>query len=190
VSDYGAARFQMRLPGERTLWKGQPGGGLLFSARDVFLIPFSLLWCGFAIFWETSVLAMGAPDLFKIWGIPFVLVGLYLVFGRFLVDVWLRAATRYELTDRRIIIERTGMFPKMTTLMISDLPPITLSERRSGHGTIRFGDGDVAPQVFNNRMDSWTPALSRTPQLLNIERAVDVFNMIQRQQADYWEKHQ
>jgi hypothetical protein len=82
------------------------------------------------------------------------------------------------------------MFPKMTTLMISDLPPITLSERRSGHGTIRFGDGDVAPQVFNNRMDSWTPALSRTPQLLNIERAVDVFNMIQRQQADYWEKHQ
>ncbi|WP_294121063.1 hypothetical protein [Sphingomonas sp.] len=190
MSDYTAARFQMRLPGERTLWKGQPGGGLLFSARDVFLIPFSFLWCGFAIFWEASVLTIGAPGFFAVWGIPFVLVGLYFVFGRFLVDIWVRRGTRYELTDQRIIIERIGMFSKTTALMISDLPPMTLNERRSGRGTIRFGDGDWTSRGFHRGMDSWTPALSRVPQLLNIERAAEVFSKIQRQQADYWEKRQ
>ncbi len=43
--------FQGRLlNGERVVWEGQPAGGLLLSSRDTFLIPFSLFWCGFAVF--------------------------------------------------------------------------------------------------------------------------------------------
>jgi hypothetical protein len=37
------------LDGERILWSGKPGQGLLLIKRDFVLIPLSLYWCGLAI---------------------------------------------------------------------------------------------------------------------------------------------
>jgi len=62
------------LKDEKILWTGQPETTVLFSGADVFLVPFSLLWGGFAIFWELSVLFMkgksgeGAPIFFALFG--------------------------------------------------------------------------------------------------------------------------
>ncbi len=62
------------------------------------MIPFSLLWCGFAIFWEVSVLSTDGPLIFKLWGIPFVIVGLYMAVGRFFIDAKQRAKMYYGVT--------------------------------------------------------------------------------------------
>lgn len=55
---------------ETLLWTDRPKQGFFLKQTDVFMIPFSLAWGGFAIFWEATVLTMDAPLLFKLWGIP------------------------------------------------------------------------------------------------------------------------
>src|SRR5215831_7176076 len=114
--------FPVRLlDGERILWQGRPAQGIVLTARDWLLIPFSVVWCGFVFFWEAMVLRMQAPGFFAFWGVPFVLAGLYFTVGRFVVDIWLRRRTRYALTNRRIVIARAGVFGKLRS--ISLYPP-------------------------------------------------------------------
>jgi hypothetical protein len=149
---------------ESLLWSGQPRKGIVFRSSDVFLIPFSILWGGFAIFWETSVLSQArkggnAISLFMVlWGIPFVLIGLYMIFVRFIVDARRREHTCYGLTDRRVIIV-TGLFerdltPSVGTLTalasglgrhnvksldLRTMTDVSMAERSDGSGTITFG---------------------------------------------------
>ncbi len=52
--------------GEQILWRGKPERFSLLNKKDSFMIPFSILWCGFAIFWELSVIISGAPLLFRL----------------------------------------------------------------------------------------------------------------------------
>jgi hypothetical protein len=93
------------LPGERLYWRGAPDPGVIFGPEDAYLIPFSLLWGGFAIFWEIGVSRQGLV-FGMVWGIPFVLIGLYLIFGRFFYKRWNRRRTRYAISDQRIIVTR------------------------------------------------------------------------------------
>ncbi len=131
--------------GERLLWAGQPRGGIRLRGQDAFLIPFSLLWGGFAIFWEIMALTMTAKApgpigvIFPLFGLPFVLVGLYLIFGRFIIDAKTRERTYYGLTNERIIIV-SGLFSRQTkSLQLRTLTDVSLTERVDGSGTITFG---------------------------------------------------
>ncbi len=95
-------QFREYLSGdEYIIWQGRPEKGHIFCKYDFYMVPFSLLWGGFAIFWEASVIASGGPFFFKLWGIPFVLVGLYMIVGRFFVQQYMRGRTRYAITDKR-----------------------------------------------------------------------------------------
>jgi Bacterial PH domain len=112
---------------------------MLLRPTDVFFIPFSLMWGGFAVFWEFEVVTTNAPFFFKLWGIPFVLVGCYFIFGRFLTEARQRRATSYGLTNERVIIV-SGVFRRnVKSLNLRTLTDVSLSERSDGSGTITFG---------------------------------------------------
>ena len=172
-------RFADRLlPGEAILWRGQPGQGILFSGQDWFLIPSSLLWCGFAIFWETGVVGNArAPVFMKLWGAAFVLVGLFFVFGRFVVDSWVRRGTYYALSDKRILILRDWPTRKFSAVGLDRLPDASLTERADGRGTIRFGQ---QYSYWNrNNMSGLMPSFDPTPQFITIQNVREVFAQIQ-----------
>jgi hypothetical protein len=126
-------------PGESTLWSGRPAQGLLLRPSDALYIPFSLLWGGFAVFWEYNVVTSDAPFFFRLWGVPFVLVGLYLVFGRFIVDAYVRARTCYGLTNQRVLILTQAVQREVKSLSLKSLSDVSLTERANGSGTITFG---------------------------------------------------
>jgi hypothetical protein len=166
------------LKGEKIVWCGRPAQGLLLTRRDWLLIPFSLFWGGFFVFWERGVLDANAPILMKLWGVPFLLIGVYLVAGRFLLDAWIRRGVYYAVTDKRVLILRSGPFSKFSAVSLDQLPDANLTERADGRGTIRFGT--AAPYRADSGFSGWTPTLDSTPQFLAIEDARTVFDHIQR----------
>ena len=168
------------LKGEKIVWWGQPAQGLLFTSKDWFMVPFSLMFAGFAVFWESSVMAApNSPTFMRLWGVPFLLVGLYLVVGRFLVDAWARRGITYAVTDKRILILRSGPFARFTAMTFDQLPSVNLIERGAGRGTIRFGQDQ--PAWSNNSYAGWSPAFDPTPQFIAIEDARSVFEHMQTQ---------
>lgn len=122
---------------EYILWKGKPETGNLVTSRDVALIPFSIFWCGFAIFWEMSAIAGGAPFFFALFGLPFVGIGLYMLFGRFIWTSYIRKRTAYVITNKKIIRLRGN---KIDMLEGKSLPSIHVEAYKNGMGTIRFGE--------------------------------------------------
>jgi len=123
--------------GETLVWWGRPDPAKHFGQSDLFLVPFSLLWGGFAIFWETTVLVRGAPLPFQIFGLAFVVVGLYFIAGRFLAKARRKRRTVYGLTrDRALVAVGPGSFSEVPLAQV----PIEQSRSRDGrHLTVVFG---------------------------------------------------
>jgi hypothetical protein len=138
------------------------------------MIPFTVLWCGFAIFWEWSAVSSRAPLFFALWGVPFVLVGLYMVAGRFLVAARDADRTWYALTDRRIMISGGAFRPRYTELDLVSLPAPELDEGGRGIGTITFGPVYPAVRMVG---PSW-PGVRMGPALIAIPEAGRVFRTI------------
>lgn len=172
--------------GERLLWAGMPKQGTIFRGSDVFMVPFSLLWGGFAIFWEIMALQIpsekaGAVSIvFPLFGIPFVLIGLYLIFGRFIYDTKKRAKTFYGLTDQRAIIV-SGLFSKgVKSLNLKSMSDVSLSEKANGYGTIVFGQENQMMSMF---MGGGFPGMgATTPKFELIRNAKQVYNQLRDQQ--------
>jgi len=166
---------------EKVIWRGRPKQGFMLTSRDAVLIPVSLVWCGFIIFWESSVLRNpNAPIFMVLFGGLFLLIGLFLTVGRFFVDAWIRARVFYALTDRRILILRSRPSVNFKSVSLDRLPEATLDETSQGRGSIRFGP---TMEIWKGRsmggMGSWTPSLDPTPQFLAIDDVKKVFASVQ-----------
>jgi hypothetical protein len=167
--------------GERLLWAGQPVQGVHVTTADALLIPFSVLWGGFAMFWEYEVVARHAPVFFMLWGLPFVGVGLYLIFGRFLVDAKLRANSYYGITNRRIVIVSGILNRTVKSVNLRTLSDVTMSERSNGSGTISFGANNVVSAWMASA--SWPGLNGGVPVFELPENVTQVYNIIRQAQS-------
>ncbi len=133
-------REPLPIPSDETVrWTGEPPTGLLWRRSDWALVPFSLVWTGFALFWESMVISAGAPLVMMLFGVPFVCIGVYLVAGRFAWDANLRARTRYAVTDRAAYIVVSGFRGVVRRYSGSGLDDVGVERSDDGSGTLRFG---------------------------------------------------
>jgi len=169
-------------PGEHAFWWGRPRQGIFLRGSDVFTIPFSLLWCGFAIFWEAGAMSSrNAPGFFALWGIPFVVIGLYMVIGRFFAEALQRSKTYYALTSDRVLIV-SGVFSRtIKSLSLNTLSDVSLTEGPGGKGSITFGPQSPFGSVFGGA-SSWPGAQQQSPRFDSIDDAKTVYEQIRRAQ--------
>jgi len=124
------------LRGETLEWTGRPDPAKRFARGDLFLVPFSICWFGFMIFWVVAAASSSAP-LFSLTGIPFLVIGSYFTVGRFVVKARRKRRTGYGLTaGRALVAVGTGSLSESPLQRI----PIGVHRARDGqHVTVIFG---------------------------------------------------
>jgi hypothetical protein len=112
---------------------------------------------------------------FRLWGIPFVLMGAHMILGRFFLEAWQRARTEYVVTDERIVI-RSGLFARQTkSLDLRTLGEFSLTENAKGEGTISFGVSEGSNKFIG--LASW-PGVEVVPRFDTIADARRVYEII------------
>jgi hypothetical protein len=146
IDPRAAQQIQSELmSGESIYWAGMPNPRVVFHSDDWATVPFSLLWTGFFIFWEADALGVwrdksrqdGTHVFMVLWGIPFLVMGNYVVWGRFLRDAWLKRRTYYGVTNRRLLILQEGWKRKSSTMFLQEIPQIECEGTSTG--TLWFG---------------------------------------------------
>lgn len=142
--------------GERLLWAGPARTGIIIRPQDWPQIVFGLAWCamiGLAIGAMVMDPQPGAPIAMVFFG-SFMLVGLYLMGGRLLIDRWRRSRTHYGISSERVLIVQGSTYKTVRSLNLDTLPEVVLVEKPNGSGTITFGP--LSPwMAWNSGMD-WT----------------------------------
>ena len=179
-----ANKFQSELnPSERILWSGQPYPGVVIRAADWFIIPFTLIWGGLALFFAYSMITQHALFGAILISFFFALVGLYVIFGRFFVDVLQRRNTYYALTNKRAIII-SGVFTQhIKTLIISNLSEIGVMTRRNGSGTITFGSSHPLAWMYASSGFPNMGLYHAAPSFENIREVRSVYQLVKQVQT-------
>lgn len=125
--------------GEKLLWAGHPAPGLRFGGFDLIAVPFALFWLGAVMFGVRALIKQEAPPFAFVFLSCFVLVGLYMVVGRFWVDSARRHRTTYGLSATRLILVSRFLVREVQSIDIASLDTILLNERRDRSGTITLG---------------------------------------------------
>lgn len=102
-----------------------------------------------------------------LWGLIFVLFGLYFVAGRLIVRWMTLRGTEYAVTDRRVGVNSSVLgINRERSEYLTNLEPPALRESANGTGTIRFGSSSVCPSMtFGTRWPAQKPGI----QLCEIE---------------------
>jgi hypothetical protein len=163
-----AARIRSELSkGEKLLWVGEPQVTTM-ALKAMPQVLFGIPWTAFSLFWmimaaggvskfnevsanfnDSGAGLFGSIDLcFPLFGIPFVLVGFYLLTSPFWAMRKARA-TFYSLTDRRVILFESHLFGQISVRSYGPekLGAMSRKEKSDGSGDIildenRWRDGD------------------------------------------------
>lgn len=118
---------------EKILWTGSPKKSTVFSLPVTF---FGLFFLGFSIFW--TIMAFQASFIMSMFGIPFIIVGLFLVFIKKSKLSNFIPKQYYAVTDERILIIKSGHQEVLIQVALERLTNVILTPSLSGTSSITF----------------------------------------------------
>ena len=127
-NEYDFARGYF-LPDEYELWRGKSKG--MSAQQKMIMIPFGIFFLMFALAWTVGASAVGGP--FGLFGLPFIAVGAYILFGKNIVG----KKTYYVITNKKIYRSQAG---RVDMVDIANLPPMRTQGHSNGAGSIYFGE--------------------------------------------------
>jgi hypothetical protein len=113
-----------------------------------------------------------------IWGIPFVVIGQYMIWGRFLYGAWKKKRTHYAVTNRRVIVVQDGWKRQMASNYIDTLPTLIKEGGSIGIGTLRFAQSE---SMWSGRRgwEAWDGmAVGTVPTFIDIEDVDSVYRLV------------
>lgn len=149
--------------GEHLLWVGQSDPRRLFTGRDGYLIPFSLLWFGVVTTQMIPGTMADGPSFVWVLSVVFAVIGLHMLVGRFLVKRHRKRTEVYAVTDRRVFITN-GRSTRETDVRRTDRNvqwtrdrahcSVQWETRNSGAGAF-FGSGNAQAIYANTGLDGF-----------------------------------
>ncbi len=127
---------------ERILWEGHPAPNAQLPSKSWFEQLHGMAFLGFAIFWTISASAAGGT--FALFGLPFMAVGAYLVFGKELMKKRRLQRTVYAVSTKNLFIATSDRGRKLKTY------PITADMM------VELIDSDPPSVIFGKTRSDWT----------------------------------
>lgn len=186
IDSRAAQEVQSELfSGETIHWAARPNPTKIFHSDDWTVIPFSAVWLSFFVYWEAEALrlpgfgkATGNADTFQVvWGIPFLLFGNYMLWGRFLWDAWIKRRTYYAITNRRVLLVQRGLSFKTWSVFPNELS--TIEREGTTIGTLWLGP--KYPIIAGRRQkksDMSRFAIGHVPVLVDVDGVNDVHRLL------------
>ena len=160
---------------EVILWQGKPRLGIVFRQNDWLFVPFSIAWTSVAFHFEYSNLSTSGSAFMSLFDLVFVIIGIYLTAGRFLVDAVIRRNTDYALTNRRAIVATSAFGIGNTSVDIRNTSNISMIEMQNGSGSIMFGS---EPWNYAYWDGVHIPGFKRVPRFEMIKEVLEVYAQI------------
>ena len=171
--------------GETIRWAARPNPTRIFHSDDWAVIPFSAVWLAFFVYWESQALGFGwfgnsnrnSDTLQIVWGIPFLLLGNYMLWGRFFWDAWLKRRTYYAITNRRVLLVQRSRRFKTWSVFPNEL---SIIEREGTNiGTLWLGPKyPVIAGKGQNQRDISRFAIGGVPTLADVDNVDDVHRLL------------
>jgi hypothetical protein len=185
--------------GEDILWQGAPEGGVDFTGVWSVQTLFALFFTAFSLFWITMAYTITGQmndgvgrvinTVFPLFGLPFLLVGLHLLVGRFWADARRRRNSYYTLTNRAAYIGvQTGGKRSLDRYAIGPDTRLTLED--GDLGSIWFASRvNVRPRhaPSMHRSRSRIGGATQTTESIGFERlcnAREIYAMMRKVQTD------
>lgn len=120
--------------GEVIQWSGKPKRNPKFLQLP--LTAFGLIFLSFSVFW--TIMASKMAGLMALFGIPFIIVGTFLVFGKKLRSKTVNPQIYYAVTDERILILNHGAQDHLVQVNINRLTNVVLTPSIDNTSSITF----------------------------------------------------